>query len=91
VHDKIRCPSCGGADVRHSLPRGLLDSLMMAFGKAPFRCRGCERRFHRHVAAPAAAEAGARTETAGTEPEAQAETAGTAQAETEESVRDQQP
>ena len=80
VHDKIRCPSCGGADIRHSLPRGLLDSLMMAFGKAPFRCRGCERRFHRHVAAPAAAEAGARTETAGT-----------AQAETEESVRDQQP
>jgi hypothetical protein len=61
---------------------------MMAFGKAPFRCRGCERRFHRHVAASAAAEAGARTETAGTEPEAQA---GTAQAETEESVRDQQP
>jgi hypothetical protein len=67
---------------------------MMAFGKAPFRCRGCERRFHRHVAAPAAAE-----ETAGTEPEAQAETAGTepearagtAQAETEEPVRDQQP
>ena len=56
---------------------------MMAFGKAPFRCRGCERRFHRHVAAPAAAE-----ETAGTEPEARA---GTAQAETEESVRDQQP
>jgi hypothetical protein len=88
VHDKIRCPSCGGADIRHSLPRGLLDSLMMAFGKAPFRCRGCERRFHRHVAAPAAAEAEVQAETAGTEPEAQA---GTAQAETEESVRDQQP
>ena len=72
---------------------------MMAFGKAPFRCRGCERRFHRHVTTPSPAEAGAQAETAGTEPEAQAgtepeaqaETAGTAQAETEESVRDQQP
>jgi len=30
---------------------------MMAFGKAPFRCRRCERRFHRHVATPLAAEA----------------------------------
>jgi hypothetical protein len=49
----------------------------MAFGKAPFRCRGCERRFHRHVATPSAAEAEAKTEAA--------------PADTEESVRGQQP
>src|ERR1019366_2772813 len=54
--DTVRCPSCGGADIRHSLPRGLLDWFMMAFGKAPFRCRRCERRFYRSVAVPAPAE-----------------------------------
>jgi DNA-directed RNA polymerase subunit RPC12/RpoP len=53
--DTVRCPSCGGADIRHSLPRGLLDSFMMAFGKTPFRCRRCERRFYRSVAVPAPA------------------------------------
>jgi DNA-directed RNA polymerase subunit RPC12/RpoP len=61
--DKLRCPSCGGADVRHSLPRGLLDSFMMAFRKAPFRCRRCERRFYRHAAIPSPAEPEARTDT----------------------------
>ncbi|MGD0778629.1 MAG: hypothetical protein ABSC05_38100 [Candidatus Solibacter sp.] len=75
--DKLRCPSCGGADVRHSLPRGLLDSLMMAFGKAPFRCRGCERRFYRHPASPAQAEPEAGTKTA--------------HADSEESVRGNHP
>jgi DNA-directed RNA polymerase subunit RPC12/RpoP len=44
--DKIRCPSCGGLDVRHSLPRGILDSIMGVFHKTPFRCRRCERRFY---------------------------------------------
>jgi hypothetical protein len=44
--DRIRCPSCGGPDVRHSLPRGILDSIMGVFHKTPFRCRRCERRFY---------------------------------------------
>jgi len=32
--------------VRHSLPRGILDSIMGVFHKTPFRCRRCERRFY---------------------------------------------
>jgi hypothetical protein len=28
------------------MPRGFLDSVMMAFGKKPYRCRRCERRFY---------------------------------------------
>ena len=44
--DNLRCPSCSGADIRHSLPRGFLDSFMTMFGKAPFRCRRCDRRFY---------------------------------------------
>jgi hypothetical protein len=44
--DKIRCPSCDGVDIRHSLQRGILDAVMSAFGKSPRRCRFCERRFY---------------------------------------------
>ena len=43
---KFRCPGCGGLDVRHSLRRGALDSLMMVFHRTPFRCRRCDRRFY---------------------------------------------
>ena len=67
--DKLRCPSCGGADIRHSLPRGLLDSLMMAFGKEPFRCRRCERRFYRHTTILSRPEADKEADTAQTETE----------------------
>jgi hypothetical protein len=66
--DKFRCPSCGGADIRRSLPGGLLDSLMMVFGKAPFRCRGCRRRFYKYVARPSPPEPEARADTAPTDP-----------------------
>ena len=36
--------------------RGLLDSIMTAFGKKPYRCRRCERRFYVYVGRPDAAE-----------------------------------
>ena len=49
----MRCPSCGGADVRHSLQRGIVDSFMKAIGRTPYRCRRCERRFYRRVDATA--------------------------------------
>jgi hypothetical protein len=45
----MRCPSCGGRDVRPSAHKGLLDTLLRAFHKRPFRCRGCSHRFHRYV------------------------------------------
>jgi hypothetical protein len=45
--DTYRCPRCGGVDVRHSLPRGIRDSFMVALGKYPFRCRACQCRFFR--------------------------------------------
>ena len=50
TQQKLRCPSCGGADIRHSLPNGILDSMMLAFGRSPFRCRRCERRFYQNTA-----------------------------------------
>ena len=33
-------------DTRHSYPGGFLDMLMEMFGKRPYRCRGCRRRFY---------------------------------------------
>src|SRR5471030_96810 len=44
---KLRCPGCGGPDVRRSQSRGMLDSIMKMARKSPFRCRGCSRRFYR--------------------------------------------
>jgi len=43
------CPSCGGHDVRRSHSSGLFDALMSKFGKFPFRCRACTRRFYEYV------------------------------------------
>jgi len=43
---KPRCPSCGGSDIRHSKPGGILDALMLACSRSPYRCRRCERRFY---------------------------------------------
>ena len=45
--DKIlRCPRCGGRDVRRSQQRGAWDSLMRALRRVPHRCRGCQNRFY---------------------------------------------
>jgi len=44
----LLCPSCGGHDVLRSHSRGLFDSLMSRFGKVPFRCRACTRRFYQY-------------------------------------------
>ncbi|HWB84739.1 MAG TPA: hypothetical protein VG675_11410 [Bryobacteraceae bacterium] len=46
----IRCPGCGGRDVRRSWPRGIWDRLILFGGWAPLRCRKCEHRFYRRVA-----------------------------------------
>jgi rubredoxin len=47
LDDTIRCPRCGGRDVRRSAFRGLLDSFMVALRRQPFRCRACQCRFYR--------------------------------------------
>ena len=44
--EKTRCPNCGGLDTRHSYPRGLMDSFMHMFGRRPYRCRNCRKRFY---------------------------------------------
>jgi transcriptional regulator NrdR family protein len=50
-HDFVmRCPACGGHDVRRSYSRGILDAFMVGFHKVPFRCRGCTHRFYRNIA-----------------------------------------
>jgi hypothetical protein len=47
--DTVRCPRCGGRDVRSSLRRGFLDSLMVALKRHPFRCRACKCRFYKSI------------------------------------------
>jgi DNA-directed RNA polymerase subunit RPC12/RpoP len=41
----IRCPACGGKDIRSSYPAGWWDKVMYSLGKEPLRCRRCEKRF----------------------------------------------
>ncbi|SPE33909.1 hypothetical protein SBA3_2070022 [Candidatus Sulfopaludibacter sp. SbA3] len=46
----IRCPRCGGRDIRHSYSHSLLDFFMTLLRRVPHRCRGCSRRFYRAAA-----------------------------------------
>lgn len=54
----IRCPSCGGADVRKSHSKSLLDTIPQMFGFTALRCRSCRRRFYRRVWNPGQEEDG---------------------------------
>jgi len=54
----LHCPSCGGHDVRRSHSRGLFDAFLSKFGKFPFRCRACTRRFYQYVEEEASEAAG---------------------------------
>ncbi|HTX39666.1 MAG TPA: hypothetical protein VME43_31835 [Bryobacteraceae bacterium] len=45
----IRCPRCGGADVRKSLTKHLLDYIPQIFGFTALRCRRCRHRFYRRL------------------------------------------
>jgi DNA-directed RNA polymerase subunit RPC12/RpoP len=42
---KVRCPGCGGPDIRSSQRGGILDNIMTMFRRSPYRCRNCRRRF----------------------------------------------
>src|SRR5262245_36825265 len=42
----VRCPGCQGFDVRRSYPDGVLDGIMIHFGRPPLRCRRCSYRFY---------------------------------------------
>lgn len=53
----VRCPNCGGRDVRRSKRAGLLDDLMRMLQRTPFRCRSCQHRFFRRVETEGEAEA----------------------------------
>jgi DNA-directed RNA polymerase subunit RPC12/RpoP len=44
-----RCPKCFGRDVRPSRKGGFLDSVMEKFGRTPYRCRSCHKRFYVYV------------------------------------------
>lgn len=45
---EIRCPRCFGTDLVPSLPRGIMDALMLHFRRVPRHCRFCEKRFYVH-------------------------------------------
>jgi hypothetical protein len=55
--ESMRCPSCGGVDVRKSLTRSLADAIPGVFGFAALRCRSCRRRFYRRLESLRAAAA----------------------------------
>jgi hypothetical protein len=43
----LRCPRCGGTDVRRARRHGALERLLSALYIYPFRCQHCQRRFRR--------------------------------------------
>jgi hypothetical protein len=45
----VRCPRCGGRDIRQSYPKPLLDSIMTMFQMKPLRCRFCRCRFYKRL------------------------------------------
>lgn len=49
---KIQCPMCGSNDVRRSAREGFAVAFWGLFGRWPFRCRSCRRRFFRHAPPP---------------------------------------
>jgi hypothetical protein len=51
----LRCPRCGGRDVRRSTHRKPWDALMLVLRRVPQRCRGCQNRFYIY-SAPGASE-----------------------------------
>ena len=40
------CPKCGSTDIRGSHAHHALDYLLRTFGRQPYRCRSCRRRFY---------------------------------------------
>jgi hypothetical protein len=43
----LRCPRCGGTEVRRARRHGALERLLSALYIYPFRCQHCQRRFRR--------------------------------------------
>jgi uncharacterized protein with PIN domain len=54
----VRCPKCGGADIRKSRRNTLVDSMMSIFSFSALRCRNCRNRFYRRLWEDAEEEAG---------------------------------
>jgi DNA-directed RNA polymerase subunit RPC12/RpoP len=44
--DSIRCPECGGTDVRRSLSKRFFDHIPGIFSYSAMRCRSCRHRFY---------------------------------------------
>jgi hypothetical protein len=50
--DRAFCPKCGSSDIRRSKSEGLIAVVNQVFGRWPFRCRSCRRRFYRSADPP---------------------------------------
>jgi predicted RNA-binding Zn-ribbon protein involved in translation (DUF1610 family) len=46
------CPKCGSSDIRRARSEGALSAFLRIFGRWPFRCRSCRRRFYLASVAP---------------------------------------
>jgi hypothetical protein len=42
----LECDQCGGREIRRARLQGFSESIRAVFGIYPFRCRGCQNRFH---------------------------------------------
>jgi hypothetical protein len=51
----VTCPKCGSTNVRRSSIVGFVADLFELFGRLPFRCRACRKRFY-HASPPPGAE-----------------------------------
>jgi hypothetical protein len=43
---RLGCPSCGGEDVRRAHRHSAADWMLSALALRPYRCHGCDHRFH---------------------------------------------
>jgi hypothetical protein len=43
----MTCPKCGSAKVRRASGYGFVAVFLEIFGRWPFRCRSCRKRFYR--------------------------------------------
>lgn len=48
----LRCNKCGSIDVRRSDSVGFIAAVQRSFGRWPFRCRSCRRKFYLAAKAP---------------------------------------
>jgi hypothetical protein len=50
--EDLACPHCGSTNIRRSRNIGMWAAIQRIFGRWPFRCRSCRRKFYRSADPP---------------------------------------